>query len=55
MVPLHYRRSCSVHEIFMDLLALFSFLESSARKSFDGFVGACLLPAASYFMFPIVK
>ena len=39
----------------MDLLVLFSFFASSAHKSFDEFVGACLLPAASYFLFPIVK
>ena len=50
----HYTTGALVHEISMDLLVLF-FFESSARKSFDEFVWACLLPAASYFLFPIVK
>ena len=40
----------------MDLLVLFAFLKAlRANKSFDKFVGAYLLPAASYFLFPSVK
>ena len=51
MLPLHYRHSCS-RDISGSACFIF-FFESSARKSFDEFVGAYLLPAASYFCFPL--
>jgi hypothetical protein len=40
---------------YLWICLFYFFFESSARKSFDEFVGAYLLPAASYFLFPIVK
>ena len=54
MLPLHYRHSCSKDLYGSPCLTFFS--ASSARKSFDEFVGDLyLLPAASYFLFLIVK
>ena len=45
LVCCRYTTGVLVHEIFMDLLVLFSFFASSARKSFDEFVGG--LPLTS--------
>ena len=45
LVCCRYTTGALVHEIFMDLLVLFSFFASSARKSFDEFVGG--LPLTS--------
>ena len=45
LVSCRYTTGALVHEIFMDLLVLFSFFASSARKSFDEFVGG--LPLTS--------
>ena len=45
LVCCRYTTGALVHEIFMDLLVLFSFFASSAPKSFDEFVGG--LPLTS--------
>ena len=50
-----YTTGALVHGIFMDLLVLFSFLQALRTNPLMSLWGAYLSPAASYFLFPIVK